>query len=75
MNKQSQTALDLRQGVTKIPHRKEQLVTNVTQGLGIFRVIKSNRKRWADHVARMIEVRNTYKLLIGKAERKSTRKT
>jgi hypothetical protein len=36
----------------------------------IIRVIKSRRMRWADHVARMGEKRNAYRLLVGKAEGK-----
>jgi hypothetical protein len=34
----------------------------------IIRMIKSNRMRWAGHVARMGEKRNTYRLLVGKPE-------
>jgi hypothetical protein len=30
----------------------------------IFRIIKSRRMRWAGHVARMEEKRNTYRLLV-----------
>jgi hypothetical protein len=36
----------------------------------IFRQIKSRRKRWAGHVARMGEGRNTYRVLVGKPEGK-----
>jgi hypothetical protein len=36
----------------------------------IIRVIKSRRIRWARHVARMGDVRNSYKILIGKSEGK-----
>jgi hypothetical protein len=36
----------------------------------ILRIIKSRRIRWADHVARMGEKRNAYKLLVGKTEGK-----
>jgi hypothetical protein len=32
--------------------------------------MKSRRKRWARHVARMGEMRNAYKILVGKSERK-----
>jgi hypothetical protein len=35
----------------------------------IIRMMKSRRKRWARHVARMGE-RNTYRLLVGKPEEK-----
>jgi hypothetical protein len=37
----------------------------------IIRIIKSMRMRWAGHVARMGEKRNTYRLLVGKSEGKS----
>ena len=33
----------------------------------IARVIKSRRLRWADHVARMVEVRSAFKILTGKS--------
>jgi hypothetical protein len=36
----------------------------------IVRIIKSRRMRWAGHVARMGEKRDTYRLLFGKPERK-----
>jgi hypothetical protein len=36
----------------------------------IIRIIKSRRMRWAGHVARMRENRNTYRLLVGKQEGK-----
>jgi hypothetical protein len=36
----------------------------------IIRIIKSRRMRWAEHVARMGEKRNVYRLLVGKAEGK-----
>jgi hypothetical protein len=36
----------------------------------IIKVIKSRRMRWAEHVARMEETRNTRKILVGKPERK-----
>jgi len=34
----------------------------------IVRVIKSRRKRWAGHVARMAERRGMYRVLVGKPE-------
>ena len=34
----------------------------------IVRVIKSRRMRWAGHVARMGEVREVYRVLVGKPE-------
>jgi hypothetical protein len=36
----------------------------------IIRIIKSRRMRWAGHVARMGEKRNTYMLLVGNPEGK-----
>jgi hypothetical protein len=36
----------------------------------INRIIKSRRLRWAGHVARVVEKRNAYRLLVGKPERK-----
>jgi hypothetical protein len=36
----------------------------------IIRMIKSRRMRWAGHVARMGEKRNTYRILVGKPEGK-----
>jgi hypothetical protein len=36
----------------------------------IVRIIKSQRMRWAGHVARMGEKRNAYRLLVGKPEGK-----
>jgi hypothetical protein len=35
-----------------------------------FESIKSRRMRWAGHVARMGETRNTYRILVGKPEGK-----
>jgi len=36
----------------------------------IVRVIKSRRMRWAGHVARMVEGRGVYRVLVGKYEGK-----
>ena len=36
----------------------------------IIRMLKSRRMRWAGHVARTGEKRNTYRILVGKPERK-----
>jgi hypothetical protein len=36
----------------------------------IIRMIKSRKMKWAEHVARMGEKRNVYRLLVGKSERK-----
>jgi len=38
----------------------------------IFRVIKSRRMRWAGHVARVVERRGVYTVLVGEPEGKST---
>jgi hypothetical protein len=35
-----------------------------------IRIIKSRRMRWAGHVARMVEKRNVYRLVIGRPEGK-----
>ena len=46
----------------------------ITEGYGlysspnIFRVIKSRRMRWAGHVARMVERRVAYRIVIGTHE-------
>jgi hypothetical protein len=37
----------------------------------VIRIIKSRRMRWAGHVALMGEMRNAYRLLVGKAEGKN----
>jgi hypothetical protein len=36
----------------------------------IIRMMKSMRMRWAEHVARMVETRNAYRILVGKPEGK-----
>jgi len=38
----------------------------------IVRVIKSRRMRWAGHVARMVEERGVYRVLVGKPEGRRT---
>jgi hypothetical protein len=43
---------------------------NLHSSPDIIRQIKSRRMRWAGHVARMIEGRNVYRVLIGKPEGK-----
>jgi hypothetical protein len=37
--------------------------------------IKSRRMKWVGHVESMAEMRIAYKILVGKPERKRTRKT
>jgi hypothetical protein len=46
-------------------HRRENLKSY------IIIIIKSIRMRWAEHVARMGERRNVYRLLVGKPEGKN----
>jgi hypothetical protein len=43
---------------------------NLYPSPGIIRQIKSRRMRWAGHVARMVEGRNVYRVLLGKIEGK-----
>jgi len=49
-------------------HNKERNV--LYSSPNIFRVIKSRRMRWAGHVARMMESRSVYRVLVGKPEGK-----
>jgi hypothetical protein len=44
---------------------------NLYSSPDIIRHIKSRRMRWAGHVARMGEVRNVYRVLVGKPEEKN----
>jgi hypothetical protein len=53
-------------------HHKE--LHDLCSSPSIIRIIKSRRMRWAGHVARMGK-RNAYRLLVGKPEGKTTRKT
>jgi hypothetical protein len=43
---------------------------NLCSSPSTIRIIKSRRMRWAGHVARMVEKRNVYSLLVGKPEGK-----
>ncbi|PNF30813.1 hypothetical protein B7P43_G06157 [Cryptotermes secundus] len=43
---------------------------NLYSSPSIIRMIKSERMRWAGHVARMEEMRNAYRILVGKPEGK-----
>jgi hypothetical protein len=43
---------------------------NLYSSLNIIRMIKSRRMRWARHVARIEEKRNSYRILVGKPEGK-----
>jgi hypothetical protein len=49
-------------------HNEE--LQNLYSSPSIIRIIKSRRKRWAGHVARMGQKRNVYRLLVGKPEGK-----
>jgi hypothetical protein len=46
---------------------------NMKTSPNIIRVIKLRRVRWAGHVARIEEMRNVYKILVGKPEGKRPR--
>jgi hypothetical protein len=49
---------------------------NLYTSPNIVRVIKSRRLSWKRHVALMVDIRNAYKILVGKLEGKiTTRKT
>jgi hypothetical protein len=51
--------------------RKRDEVTGGWRKLhSIIRIIKSRRMRWVEHIARMGEKRNVYRLLVGKPEGK-----
>jgi hypothetical protein len=49
-------------------HNKE--LHDLYSSPSIIRIIKSRRMRWADHVIRMGEKGNAYRLLVGKPEEK-----
>jgi hypothetical protein len=53
-------------------HNEE--LRNFYSSPSIIRIIKSQRMRWAGHVARMGEKRHTYRLLVAR-EKETTRKT
>jgi hypothetical protein len=48
---------------------------NLYSSPNIIRMIKSSRMRWAGYVAGIGEKRNAYRILVGKPEGKTTRKT
>jgi hypothetical protein len=50
------------------PHKEE--LHDLYSSPSIIRIIKSRRMRWAGQVARMVEKRNAYRLLVGKSEGK-----
>jgi len=41
---------------------------NLNAFLNVIRVIKPGRTRWAGHAGRMAEMRNAYKILVGRSE-------
>jgi hypothetical protein len=45
---------------------------NVYSSANVFRQIKSRRMRWAGHVARMVQGKNMYRVLVAKSEGKRT---
>jgi hypothetical protein len=47
-------------------HNEE--LSDLLSSPNIIRIITSRRMRWAGHVARMVENRNAYRLLMGKPE-------
>jgi hypothetical protein len=55
-------------GEWRKPHNKE--IRDLYSLPSIIRIIKSMSMRWAGHVARMGEKRNTYRLLVGKPDGK-----
>jgi hypothetical protein len=42
----------------------------LNSSLSIIRVIKSRRIRWSGHVARTVDIRKAYNILVGKPEEK-----
>jgi hypothetical protein len=50
-------------------HNEE--VHNLYASSHTINVMKSRRMRWADHVERMGDMRNVYRVLVGKRKRKS----
>jgi len=55
-------------GEWRILHNEELI--DLYSSPNIIRVIKSIRMRWAGHVARMVESRGVYRILVGKPEGK-----
>jgi hypothetical protein len=49
-------------------HNEE--IHNLYSSPSIIRMIRSRRMRWAGHVARMVETRSTYRIMVGKPEGK-----
>jgi hypothetical protein len=57
----------LRKGWRKL-HNEEH--HNLYSSSSIIRMVKTRRRRWAGHEARMGETRNAYRILVGKPEGK-----
>jgi hypothetical protein len=55
-------------GVSRKLHNEE--LHNLYSSPNIIRMIKSRRMRWAEHVSRMGEKRNAYRILVGNPEGK-----
>jgi hypothetical protein len=45
-------------------------LSDLNSSPSVIRMIKSRKKRWAGHVARIVEKGNSYRLLVGMPERK-----
>jgi hypothetical protein len=54
----------------RLRHLDKYEIHNLYASSRIFRVIKSGRKRWEEHVARMGAMRNAFKILVVKSEGK-----
>jgi hypothetical protein len=59
-------------GVLNDTHRKlhNEELHSLYSSPSVSRMIKSRRMRWAGHVARTGEMRNAYRILVGKPEGK-----
>jgi len=61
---------DLREEVTGRQTNNHRELYNLYSSPNIIRVMRLRRMRWSEHVDNMGEVRNVYKILIGKIEGK-----
>jgi hypothetical protein len=57
--------LNMHKILLKLHHEE---IHNLYSSPNIIRTIKSRRRRWTGHVARMVEKRNAYRILVGKLE-------
>jgi hypothetical protein len=55
-------------GGWRILHNEE--LHNLYSSSSTIRMIKSRRRKWAGHIARMGEKSNAYRILVGKPEEK-----